>query len=162
MQQITTVEIPNSSVLRYQLDGQGSNFGSTNSNISKEHKNSLAPALNLLTEEEAGLSTAKIFKFPTEIPQKKVAPVVTKDYVEGVVISHDEISVCCELIVNDKAVEIQLPRSLFPKNTYYGLPINLQMVDDGGIRRPLVVIRKIDEKRNADIADEFDLILNAL
>lgn len=162
--QTTASEHSNASILRYGFGGQNSSlgFGLTDINISKQRQNPLVPTAKPLTEEEAGTLSAKIFTFPIEKQHAKVAPLVAKNYVEGVVLSNDEISVRCELTVNGKVVEIQLPRSLFPESITYGLPINLKMVDEGGIRRPLITLRKIDDNSTANIADEFDSILNAL
>lgn len=160
--QTTMTDISNASVLRYDLGLRDSGFGLTSSTISKERKSSLVPTLKPSTEEELGLPTARIFTFSLEKPHVKVAPLAAKNYVEGVVISYDEISVKCELIVSGKVVSIQLPRVLFPDSIHYGLPVNIEMVDENGFRKPLITIRKIEEKNTAKIAEEFESILAAL
>lgn len=160
--QTTVTDISDSSVLRYDFLAQAPSFERTSSNPSRERQSLLSPALKHSTEEELGIPTAKIFSFPIEKPYINVAPAQAKNYVTGVIVSYDEISVKCEMNVDEKVVSIQLPRSLFPEVIHYGLPINLKVIEEDGFRRPVITLRKIDEKSTADIAAEFDSILNAL
>lgn len=162
MQQTMATEISDVSVLQYPNRAQESSRKGTEQNISREYKNSLMPQPRYLTEDNAELVTGKIISYPKAIRIVSVIPKKNKNYVEGVVTSHDETSVKCDLIVNEKNISIQLPRSLFPEKIFYGLPINLEIINESGFRKPLITIRGINQRNNGKIAEEFDLILGKL
>jgi hypothetical protein len=92
---------------------------------------------------------------PTEKKELKKA-------VDGVVGKYDEITVNCDLRLGDRLVTIQLPRALFPQELSYGLPITVEMIEDGGIRRPVITTRQIDRAATEAMAKEFDAILEQL
>jgi hypothetical protein len=107
------------------------------------------------------IATAKIFSFPLEKPVRNVAPALLRKQVDGVVITYDEASVKCELNIGERVVSVQLPRALFPEKIQYGLPISLEMSEEGGFRKPKISTRQIDENSTSEIAAEFDSILSA-
>jgi hypothetical protein len=85
-----------------------------------------------------------------------------KKSVDGVVGKYDEVSVTCDLRLGEKTVHIQLPRALFPDELRYGLPVSVQMMDDGGVRRPAVSIREVDPQATTAVAAEFDALIEKL
>ena len=82
--------------------------------------------------------------------------------VDGVVGKYDDVSVTCVLHLGGREVSIQLPPPLFPDEIRYGLPINVELAEVGGIRKPVISVRQIDARGTADIAAEFDAILAQL
>lgn len=160
--QTSIADISDTPIRRFGFWGQVSDLGRTNFVVDQKRQSSLIPSPKDLTEEEFEISTAKIIKFPTEKVSEIVAPKKTKNFVEGVVVSYDEGSVRCNLDVSGKITSIQLPRSLFPENIRYGMPINLEMINESGFRKPLITIRKIDVKSAEKVAEEFDSIIKAL
>lgn len=162
MQQTMATEVSDVPVLEYYNRVQEPSRKVTEQNIAREYKNLLMPQPRRLTEDNAGLVTGKIISYPKAIQSVNDISKKSKNYVEGVVTSHDEISVKCDLIVNEKNISIQLPRSLFPQKIFYGLPINLEIINESGFRKPLITIREINQKNNKKIAEEFDLILGEL
>jgi hypothetical protein len=127
-----------------------------------ERQSILAVAPSFNTEELPVAEGAKSLRLLADETPAPVVERALKKFVEGVVSSYDDVSVQCDLRLEDNKVTIQLPRPLFPESIRYGLPIRLEMIDDNGIRRPSVTIREIDPKDVADISREFDAILEAL
>ena len=82
--------------------------------------------------------------------------------VDGVIGKYDDVSVTCELRLATGTVAVQLPRSLFPEELRYGLPISLSLDEVGGIRRPVVAVRRVAPEAVADLAREFDDVLSKL
>lgn len=134
----------------------------TSPDIAVERRNPLIAECALTTELVKTGATGKVFSYPLEITTKNISPKPPKNQVAGVVISYDEASVRCELNISERVVTVQLPRTLFPENIRYGFPISLEMIEEGGFRKPKISPRQIEKSGAAAIAAEFDSILSAI
>lgn len=70
---------------------------------------------------------------------------VQRESVSATVLADDDVSVLCEVELRTGTVNISLPKSLFPKDIYYGMPISIRFEEDAsGIRKPSISMRQID------------------
>lgn len=164
--QRTTVEGLGITSLRYGRNAMDFVPHGTHPPSSDEKQNWLNPARSFHTDGGVGKASGNVIPFPrgqviaNEQVQKAPAQVI--NHVDGVIHTYNEISVKCELRVGEKTVYVELPRVLFPEKISHGLPINLEMIDEDGCRRPVIRARRISEESVAEIAGEFDAILGAL
>ena len=95
--------------------------------------------------------------------EKLVTKAEPKNYVEGIVLSVDGVVVLCSLkIDNSQLVEVELPRVLFPKDIEFGSAISLEMLEENGIRKPYVSIRKFDNPEKSELVDRLETMIQAL
>lgn len=85
-------------------------------------------------------------------------------YVKGIVLGENEDSVFCRLTEREEC-DIQLPKTIFGDAIFYGMPFILSMMDDNGIRTPIVrrdmdVVTTSDEEKAAwdNLMQEIDSI----
>ncbi len=90
-------------------------------------------------------------------PTKSVHP--QQSQVAGAVLQVDGVSVKCELQVDARNVQVQLPRALFPETISWGQPIWLKMIEVDGIRQPIITIRQADAEKFKGLKAEIDDIL---
>jgi hypothetical protein len=88
-----------------------------------------------------------------------------KSEMPGVVLSIEDVSVVCELYLDDsqeRTMHIRLPRNLFPEKVRYGSPITVAYhKDNRGIRRPSVTLRKFEMTEcMPQENDEIDALAN--
>ena len=77
--------------------------------------------------------------------------------VDGAVVDIVKQSVTCELYTLPHSRFIKLPKALFPcDDLRIGLPISLKIDESGGIRKPVVTLRNIDNSRFSRGAEIFD------
>jgi hypothetical protein len=163
MQQLTTADLQSDAGQMFRLAlGRAGSARSTDVGRQSEHPSFLNVVPSARTEEQQHAEGARSFHIA---PAQASAPVVHTELnrlVIGTISSYDDASVKCDIALGDKVVTIQLPRAIFPDVISYGLPISLEMIEDSGIRRPLVSVRKVAPESVEEIADRFDYILNAL
>lgn len=85
-----------------------------------------------------------------------------KKEVDGIVLSVEDVSVNCEIYLENNNGEIILPKSLFPENVYYGMPISLSLDESSGIRRPVIKVRHLSHEAVAKGKEEMDALVSEL
>lgn len=97
-----------------------------------------------------------------KIKDEKLSEQEYKNDVNGSVLRVEDVSVICELYLNEESVEINLPRSFFPDNVYYGVPINLSIDESSGFRTPVIKIRQVSEDTKNISKEEMEDLINKL
>jgi hypothetical protein len=82
--------------------------------------------------------------------------------VSGTVLSLVDTIVESELDFGGKKVKIQLPQSLFPDSTKYGMGFFLELIEEDGIRKPKITPRTVDTTKFADIKQKAQKIIDSL
>lgn len=160
----TQTSLPVESAARYNpFKSVGANLAQTDvGNTIRQQRSIFRSAPSWETGAEViddGAHRLRLSASETAVPTEKKE---LKKSVDGVVGKYDEITVNCDLRLGDKLVTIQLPRALFPNELFYGLPITVEMTEEGGIRRPIITARQIDPATTEAMAKEFDAILEQL
>ncbi len=83
-----------------------------------------------------------------------------KEKAKATVLRVEDISVLCEVKIAAGHIHIRLPKSLFPINIYYGMPISISYRKElSGTRRPVVSPREVDaDELHADNEEMLNLI----
>lgn len=97
-------------------------------------------------------------------PVIKASPALQKlDEVSAVVIREEENTVLCEIDLQRGPLNVSLPKSLFPTQITYGMPITVSYKEDhSGIIRPMVSLREIQENdARRQENDEMDALVES-
>lgn len=82
------------------------------------------------------------------------------DVLEASVLSVDGPQVNCEVTIPGReSIRINLHVSLFPERPLLGMPISIQMHNDGGIRKPQVTVRHIKTTEPTKESIELDRLI---
>ncbi len=74
------------------------------------------------------------------------------DEVAATIVVVDDVAVSCEVNVESRFVRVRLPRTLFPENIHYGMPVSISYrKNEIDLWTPSVKVRKI-QKANTQIA----------
>lgn len=99
---------------------------------------------------------------PARVAAEPAAVAGPQQSVDGTVIGVGNNTVRCELSVDGRFMQVQLPLALFPEDVSFGTPIRVEMASVGGYRMPQVSLREIDRNALRESDDELDHLLEAL
>ena len=93
------------------------------------------------------------------IADTATSPTSAKKEVDAVITAVEDVSIICEILLDTGNVDIRLPKALFPKQPFYGMPISITLDDSSGYTVPKVTLRTIpDKSQESNVAKVTELI----